>query len=120
NRPNTDDIVEIEYLTEGFDGKVAMLSIVNLIFSVVLDKSLSAIFSSYSVLFSLAFGLILFAIFGVTNPLDVGTTSWISVPMPFAWGSPTFDLGIVIVSIFTTFLLLTNLVASADVVSKVV
>lgn len=118
--PFTEGILGIGYLTEGFDGKVAVLSLVILIFAVVLAKSRSAIFSSYSVLFSLAFGWILFAIFGVTKPLDVGTTSWISVPMPFAWGSPTFDLGIVIVSIFTTFLLLTNLVASADVVSKVV
>lgn len=117
--PFVEGILGVGYLSDNVDGKVATLSIGVLILAVVLAKSRSSILSSYSVLFSLAIGWILFAVFKVTKPLDVATTSWISVGKPFAWGTPTFDVGIVIVAIFTSFLLLTNLVASAEVVAKV-
>lgn len=117
--PFVEGILGIGYLSDKFDGKVALLSISVLILAIILAKSRSAILSSYSVLFSLAIGWILFAAFKVTKPLDAGSSSWISIGKPFAWGTPVFDVGIVIVSIFTSFLLLTNLVASAEVVAKV-
>lgn len=112
-------IFGIGYLSEGFDVTVTICALATLILSIVLSKSPWKILSSYSVLFSLAFGWLLFAIVGITKPLTVEVTSWISLPTPFAWGLPMFDLGIVLTAVFTSFLLLTNLVASADIVAKV-
>ncbi|MED4399936.1 purine/pyrimidine permease [Metabacillus fastidiosus] len=112
-------IFGIGYLSKGFDGAVAVCAIITLIFSVVLAKSRFKLLSSYSVLISLAFGWILFAIVGITKPLSLQVNEWISFAKPFEWGTPVFDIGIMLTSLFTSFLLLTNLVASADVVAKV-
>lgn len=118
--PFVEGILGINYLQEGVDPKVAVTAIAVLIFSVILAKSRFKFLASYSILISLAFGWILFEIMGIAKPLEVGETAWFSIAKPFAWGMPMFDLGIVLTSIFTAFLLLTNLVASIDVVSKIV
>lgn len=118
--PFVEGILGINYLQEGVDAKVAFPAIGILIFAVILAKSRFKFLASYSVLISLAVGWILFAILGITKPLEIGEVAWVSIAKPFAWGLPTFDLGIVLASVFTSFLLLANLVASADIVAKVV
>lgn len=118
--PFVKGILGIGYLTDGLDPTVAICALIILAFAVLLAKSRFKLLSSYSVLISLGFGWALFAVVGITKPLSIEVTSWISVAMPFAWGLPTFDLGIVLTAVFTSFLLLTNLIASADVVAKVI
>lgn len=118
--PFVKGILGIGYLTDGLDPTVAICALIILAFAVILAKSPFKLLSSYSVLISLGFGWILFAVVGITKPLSVEVTSLVSIAMPFAWGLPTFDLGIVLTSVFTSFLLLTNLIASADVVAKVI
>lgn len=118
--PFVKGILGIDYLQAGFDPKVAILAILILIFTVILAKSRFRLLSSYSILISLAVGWGLFAIIGITKPLEIGQQAWISIAKPFAWGMPVFDLGIVLASVFTSFLLLTNLVASANAVAEVV
>lgn len=117
--PFVKGILGIDYLSSKLDAKVAISAIAILICAVILAKSRRAFLSSYSVLISLAGGWLLFALLGITKPMNLEVHSFISFPKPFAWGLPAFDAGIVLTSVFTAFLLLTNLVASAEVVAKV-
>ncbi|WLV24092.1 purine/pyrimidine permease [Aciduricibacillus chroicocephali] len=117
--PFVKGILGVDYLSDRLDPKVAITAVIILILTVILAKSRFKFLSSYSILISLATGWILFALLKITKPMNLEVHSFISVPKVFTWGTPTFDAGIVLTSIFTAFLLLTNLVASAEVVSKV-
>lgn len=117
--PFVKGILGVDYLSDKLDVKVALTALAVLVLTVILAKSRNKLLSSYSILISLTVGWIAFALLDITKPLAATANAWFSLPKPFAWGLPTFDAGIVLTSIFTAFLLLTNLVASAEVVAKV-
>ncbi len=72
----------------------------------------------YSIILALISGWLLFILMGLT---EEGATSneLISLPEVFAFGAPVFDTGIVVTSIFITFLLTTNMIASIRVMEEV-
>lgn len=118
--PFVKGIFGIDYLTRGVDLKVALCSVVTLVCAVILSRSRNRFLSSYSVLISLAFGWILFVIVGISRPVSAKINAWFALPKLWAWGIPTFDIGVVLTSIFTMFLLIANLVAAVSVVSNVI
>ncbi|PEB51195.1 purine permease [Bacillus pseudomycoides] len=77
------------------------------------------IIGQYSVLFSIVFGWILFACFGLSNPI-APVTDIIRLPSLFVFGTPRIEWNMAITVIFVTLLLLTNMLASIRVVQKVV
>ena len=77
------------------------------------------IIGQYSVLFSIVCGWILFACFGLSNPITP-VTDIIRFPSLFVFGMPRVEWNMVITVIFVTLLLLTNMLASIRVVQKVV
>lgn len=77
------------------------------------------IIGQYSVLFSIVFGWILFAFFGLSNPITP-VTDIIRLPSLFVFGTPRIEWNMVITVFFVTLLLLTNMLASIRVVQKVV
>jgi xanthine/uracil permease len=113
-------IFGIGYLKPGVDLKVTFLAILTLIFAVILAQSPYPKLRNFSVLYAIGFGWVLFAIFGVANRLNIQGIQWFSVPEIFVWGLPKFDFGIVLTSVFTSLLLLSNLIASMEVVDRVV
>jgi xanthine/uracil permease len=113
-------ILGIGYGRQQVNFTIALPAIATLIVSILLAKSKYKMLRSYSVLFGIAFGWVLFAMVGLTHSPLPASSVWISMPKPFAWGKPVFDSGIVLTSIMTALLLLTNLIASVDVVEKVV
>lgn len=113
-------ILGIGYGGQQVSFTIALPAILTLVVSILLAKSRYKLLRSYSVLFGIAFGWILFALLGLTHPAHYTSTAWVSIPKPFAWGKPAFDSGIILTSIMTALLLLTNLIASVDVVEKVV
>jgi xanthine/uracil permease len=117
--PFVKGILGIGYISSDVHGIVAVAAIATLILSVVLTKSRNQFLVSYSVLITLAFGWILFYILGITDTTSNEVNALIKLPEVFAWGIPTFDLGVVLTAVLTMFLLLTNLIASIDVVKKV-
>lgn len=102
------------------DGKVAILSLITLAIAIVLSRLRIGFFKNYSVLFSLIIGWLLFAVFRLTGNNVVAAHQVFSVPHWFAWGRPTFNLGVVITACLTGLLLLTNLIASVNAVKQVV
>ena len=108
----------------GLDGQhtevqanVFILSLIVILLSFFIMKL--PIIGQYSVLFSIIFGWILFACFGLSNPVTP-VTDIIRLPSLFVFGYPRIEWNMAITVIFVTLLLLTNMLASIRVVQKVV
>lgn len=108
----------------GLDGQhtevqanVFILSLIVILLSFFIMKL--PIIGQYSVLFSIVFGWILFACFGLSNPVTP-VTDIIRLPSLFVFGYPRIEWNMAITVIFVTLLLLTNMLASIRVVQKVV
>ncbi|MET3729178.1 xanthine/uracil permease [Fictibacillus halophilus] len=107
----------IGYLQEGADSKVALTSLFILVLSIVLGKSRVKWLRSYSILISLLLGWGLFKILNLTKETMHSNTTF-AFPELFAWGMPELSSGTIITSLFVGMLLLTNMVASINVVEK--
>ncbi|MBC6971682.1 purine/pyrimidine permease [Bacillus sp. Xin] len=108
----------------GLDGQhaevqpnVFILSLIVILLSFFMMKL--PVIGQYSVLFSIVFGWILFACFGLSNPVTP-VTDIIRLPSLFVFGYPRIEWNMAITVIFVTMLLLTNMLASIRVVQKVV
>ncbi|MCF6136363.1 purine/pyrimidine permease [Pseudalkalibacillus berkeleyi] len=112
-------ILGVGYVTDSVNGAVATLAVSTAIVTILFSRSKWTFFRSYSVLFGIAVGWILFSIFDLTKPISFQSEQWISFPEIWVWGTPIFDLGIVLTSVVVTLLLLINFVASIDVVGTV-
>ncbi|HEU5139466.1 MAG TPA: purine/pyrimidine permease [Bacillales bacterium] len=108
-------ILGIGYRSSNVDPVVAVCAVATLLFAVILSRSNHLFLRSYSVLISLTFGWVLFAVVGIAKPVDVKMDAIFALPDVFAWGLPTFDLGVVLTSLFTAFLLMVNLITSINV-----
>lgn len=73
--------------------------------------------SSFAVLFGMVGGWLFYAIMGWTEPVRPAD-AFISMPSLFFWGTPRWDWGVVLTSMLTGFVLLTNLVTSIVVMGK--
>ncbi|MFP3393155.1 purine/pyrimidine permease [Brevibacillus sp. SIMBA_040] len=74
-------------------------------------------FSSFAVLFGMVGGWVLYGILGWTEPVRPAE-QLIAWPSFFFWGAPRWDWGVVLTSMLTGFVLLTNLVTSTVVMGK--
>lgn len=74
-------------------------------------------FSSFAVLFGMVGGWILYAVMGWTEPVRPAE-QLIQWPSLFFWGAPKWDWGVILTSMLTGFVLLTNLVTSLVVMGK--
>ncbi|HEX7065465.1 MAG TPA: purine/pyrimidine permease [Bacillales bacterium] len=108
-------ILGIGYRSSNVDPVVAVCAVATLLFAVILSRSHHLFLRSYSVLISLTFGWLLFAVVGIAKPVDVKVDALFALPDVFAWGMPTFNLGVVLTSLFTAFLLMVNLITSVNV-----
>ncbi len=111
-------IMGVGYLTPNIDGKVFFPALAILIFTILLSKSPYPMIRSYSILYGIVVGWILFKVLGIVKPIDMEASSIIALPKLLEWGTPKLEVGIIITSIITALLLLSNLIASIEVVKK--
>ncbi|MFD2370325.1 purine/pyrimidine permease [Brevibacillus sp. GCM10020057] len=92
---------------------IVSIGIVALVIVVMRTKR----FSSFAVLFGMVIGWALYAMLGWTEPVRPAeqVVAW---PTIFFWGTPRWDWGVVLTSMLTGFVLLTNLVTSMVVMGK--
>jgi xanthine/uracil permease len=107
----------IGYLKESADAKVAAASLFILVLSIVLGKSKVRWLRSYSILISLILGWGLFKLLDLTKE-TMHSAKVIAFPEWMAWGMPELSGGAILTSLFVGLLLLTNMVASINVVEK--
>lgn len=72
----------------------------------------------YSIILALIAGWLIFVLMGLGESTIV-SDSWFSLPEVFVFGAPVFDTGVIVTSIFITFLLTTNMIASIRVMEEV-
>lgn len=113
-------IFDIQSNDSKINWPVAFCALTTLVLSLILSRAKVSFLKSYSVLISLIVGWLLFIIFGLSSFTHLQTGSIFRLPKVFAWGKPTFNLGVMMTSILTAMLLLTNLIASVDAVERVV
>jgi xanthine/uracil permease len=111
-------IMGIGYLTPDMDSKVFLSAIAVLILTVLFSKSRYTFIRSYSILYGIIIGWLLFVVLGMTKPIDITSANIIELPKILVWGIPKFNAGVVLTSVITTLLLLSNLIASIEIVRK--
>ncbi len=94
---------------------IALVSV--LIVALVLVFLRSRRLASYAVLLGMSIGWGLYAVLGWTEPIRP-SDEWMVLPTLFFWGEPKWDGGVILTSLLTGFVLLTNLVTSLSVVGK--
>lgn len=101
------------------DLKAAFISLV--VVSVVIFVNLKGrgFVKSIAVLIGTIVGWILAEVIGVTGGSIGNSIALIKIPRLFAWGVPSFDAGVVVVSIITGILVLANTVASIIAMEKI-
>lgn len=104
----------------GINPVAALISII--VVAVVFGVTLKArgFLRSIAVLVGIFVGWLLAALLGEAHTLAWGKLGLVQMPQLFAWGRPTFDAGIVLTSIMTGLLVLSNLVASILAMEKTI
>ncbi|MBN6187930.1 purine/pyrimidine permease [Aneurinibacillus sp. BA2021] len=111
----------IDYYTKGsgVQPELAAVSIGIVLLTFAMIASRFKYVRSFAILIGMIIGWIIYIMMDWTKPLQE-THSAFSLPQLFFWGPPVFQLGTVLTSLITGFILITNLIASIVVVSQVV
>lgn len=110
----------VGYRKDGVDLSIAIFSLVLVLFSSFLTNHKKKWISQYSILITLAVGWFFFSLLGFGGKVHFSVPSVVQFPELFPFGKPTFDLGLIITSIFITLLLMTNMIASIQIVAPLV
>lgn len=110
----------VGYRQDGVDLPIGLFSVILILFTFYLSKHRITWISQYSILISLGVGWLFFALLGFSKPIDFHTSKVIQLPSFFEFGLPIFDAGMITTAIFVTMLLLTNMIASIQVVDDVI
>ena len=106
--------------THGYvDLKSSIVSLIVVTLVVFISLKGRGFLKSIAVLISAAVGWGVAALLGVTAEVQWTHLAIVALPELFAWGPPTFDPGVVLTSVLTGLLVLSNLVASILAMERV-
>lgn len=101
------------------DLKSALVSLLVVTIVVVINLKARGFLQSIAILIGIAAGWVIAVLVGVPSGELIRSDALITLPELFAWGTPTFDPGVVFVSVLTGLLVLSNLVASILAMERV-
>lgn len=101
------------------DLKSAFVSLLVVTIVVVINLKARGFLQSIAILIGIAAGWVIAVLVGVPSGEFIRSDALITLPELFAWGTPTFDPGVVFVSVLTGLLVLSNLVASILAMERV-
>jgi xanthine/uracil permease len=97
--------------------KIALVCLIEIVVILLISLKANGLLKSMGPLVGIIVGWLLFQWLGLIHPgKTYEPTSWFSVPKPLTWGIPEFDIGIVLTSIITSLVLISNVIASLLVV----
>lgn len=103
--------------TSQLNGKIAGICFIEIVIILLISLKAKGIWKSMGPLIGIVIGWSLFHFFGFNH---VGKmyepASWFAIPQLLEWGFPKFDVGIVLTSIITSVVLISNVIASILVV----
>jgi xanthine/uracil permease len=99
------------------DGKIAGICLVEVIIILLFSLKAKGLWKSMGPLIGIVAGWVLFHLFGlIRTGKGYAPSGWFSVPKLFSWGTPQLDIGIVLTSVITSVVLISNVIASILVV----
>ncbi|MBT2680846.1 purine/pyrimidine permease [Bacillus sp. ISL-35] len=98
---------------------VALFSLFLVALTFYLTRHRLKLISQYAILISLAAGWLLFSLLDLGEVFHQYEGHVFAFPDVFAFGLPVFDSGLMVTSVFITFLLITNMLASIRVTGQV-
>lgn len=103
--------------TGHLSGKITLICFVEIIIILLISLKAVGILKSMGPLIGIVVGWLLFHFFGLMDGGKVyEPSSWFKIPQLLDWGMPEFDFGIVLTSIITSVVLVSNVIASILVV----
>ncbi|WP_066072663.1 purine/pyrimidine permease [Neobacillus soli] len=103
--------------TNHLNGKITAICLAEIVIILLFSLKAKGIWKSMGPLVGIIVGWGLFHLFGL---LHIGKayepTSWFAIPKVLSWGAPEFDVGIILTSIITSIVLISNVIASILVV----
>lgn len=103
--------------TGHLSGKITLICFVEIIIILLISLKAAGILKSMGPLIGIVVGWLLFHFFGLMDGGKVyEPSSWFKIPRLLDWGMPEFDFGIVLTSIITSVVLVSNVIASILVV----
>jgi xanthine/uracil permease len=103
--------------TNQLNGKIAGICLVEVVIILIFSLKTKGIWKSMGPLSGIIVGWVLFHFSGLIHSGETYRPSaWFAVPKVFSWGSPQFDIGIVLTSVITSIVLISNVIASILVV----
>lgn len=107
--------------TGHLDGRIAAVSLIEVFIILMISLKANGIWRSMGPLIGIAAGWGLFHLFGLTPARAAYTPpSWFVFPKIFSWGTPQFDFGIVLTSVITATVLISNVIASILVIGMAI
>jgi xanthine/uracil permease len=103
--------------TNQLNGKITAICLIEIVIILLFSLKAKGIWKSMGPFVGIVAGWSLFLLFGLLHTgKTYEPTSWFSIPKLFSWGAPEFDLGIVLTSLITSIVLISNVIASILVV----
>ncbi|NRD77945.1 purine/pyrimidine permease [Bacillus sp. BRMEA1] len=103
--------------TNQLNGKITAICLVEVIIILWISLKAKGILKSMGPLIGIAVGWLLFDWFGFTHSgKTYEAAGWFAIPTLFSWGMPRFDFGVLLTSIITAVVLISNVIASILVV----
>ncbi|CAM3789316.1 purine/pyrimidine permease [Mesobacillus thioparans] len=98
---------------------VALFSVCLVVLTFYLTRHHKNVISQYAILISLGAGWLLYSLLGLGEAFHRYKGPVFAFPDILAFGMPVFDSGLMVTSVFITFLLITNMLASIRVTGQV-
>jgi xanthine/uracil permease len=103
--------------TGKLNGSIFAICLIEILLILTISLKAKGIWKSMGPLIGIVTGWILFHLFGLIDPSKpYEPSNWFLVPKVFSWGIPQFDIGIVLTSVITSFVMISNVIASILVV----
>lgn len=102
------------------DGKSMVVFFFTMMLILLLNMFAGGFVRSIATFLGVLAGWVLAAVLGITKSANLTDGGVISLPEPFAWGTPTFDTGVIVTCIVAAFVLLSMTFASINGMSEVV
>ncbi|HEU4965084.1 MAG TPA: purine/pyrimidine permease [Bacilli bacterium] len=107
-------------MTGHVDWRVAGISLLVVVLVLLVSLKAKGLWKSMGPLIGISVGWLIYAGLGLTGgeELQAEGSGWFSLPELFAWGAPVWNFGIILTSVLTGLILISNVVASILVVAK--
>lgn len=103
--------------TNHIDMKIAAICLLEIVIILLFSLKTKGVWKSMGPLVGIVVGWGLFHLLGLIDLEKANEqVSWFAIPELFSWGTPQFDIGIVLTSVITAVVLISNVIASILVI----